>query len=95
MQKNGGANIDIKQLMKCGHTAQAMITNDKGEKRPYCVICDCDMPANNKPNLTGRVAHCTVPGCKNAKPSKDNLPFFAYKPDEAHDSYYCGCEGWD
>jgi hypothetical protein len=28
-------------------------------------------------------------------PSSPNLPFFEHKPDQPHDTFYCGCLGWD
>ena len=45
--------------------------------------------------LRGRVARCTY--CKAERPSDgpDTLPFFEYHPDQPHDTYYCGCRGWD
>ena len=44
-------------------------------------------------NLEGRIAKCT--DCGERQPSKPSLPFFWYRPDKMHDSYYCGCRGWD
>ena len=43
--------------------------------------------------LEGRIAKCT--DCGEKQSSKPSLPFFWYRPDKMHDSYYCGCRGWD
>jgi len=29
------------------------------------------------------------------EPSKVSLAFFEHKPDQAQDTFYCGCLGWD
>lgn len=76
-------------LMKCGHKASTFIHN----KVPYCVICDCQEIAEEKPNIKGRMAVCW--DCGRTVPSNENLPFFKYKPNSESDSYYCGCCGWD
>lgn len=79
----------MEQLMECGHIAMAHDSNGN----PYCVICDCAKIADSKPNLEGRIAHCTE--CSNTRESSWNLPFFLYNEDKDYDSYYCGCYGWD
>ena len=88
------------KLMACGHTANGVLL-DKGENIPCCVICYPDPKSytetEEKPSLEGRIARCR--GCKNPTPSKTpskwDLPFFKYEPDQEQDSYYCGCWGWD
>lgn len=78
-------------LMKCGHIAQGI---DKDTGKPYCVICNCSEIADKDiVNLEGRTAKCDF--CGYEKPSSFNLPFFEYTPDKPHDSYFCGCIGWD
>jgi len=48
-----------------------------------------------KASLEGRKAICNY-GCKlSVVSSETTLPFFAYKPNEKLDRYYCGCYGWD
>jgi hypothetical protein len=43
-----------------------------------------------------RKARCTYfVTCKAETPSREGLPFFEQKPDREHDSYYCGCYGWE
>ena len=76
-------------LMKCGHKATTFIH----DKIPYCVICDCKEVSEDKPKLEGRMAVCC--DCGRTVPSDENLPFFKNKPHSEHDSYYCGCYGWD
>lgn len=78
-----------KVLMTCGHIANGTTLNGK----PYCIICNCNKVAEQKPNLTGRFAKCVT--CSNITESNYNLPFFEYKPDSEEDEYYCGCLGWD
>jgi len=80
-------------MMACGHTANAMLQKPDGTQKPVCIICDCDVLASTKPDLTGRTAKCAY--CGNTTPSKMSLPFFAYLPKEKYDSYYDGCFGWD
>ena len=46
-------------LMKCGHTANAV---NSDTKKPACVICMCEEPAETKPDLTGRKARCAYYG---------------------------------
>lgn len=79
----------MEELMKCGHVSMAR--DDKGN--PYCLICDCKEVEDSKPNLEGRMAHCTE--CASVTNSKWSLPFFGYNEDKDYDSYYCGCHGWD
>ena len=79
-----------KQLMKCGHIANATC-----EDKPCCVICTC-FEVDKKINddfLNNRTAKCTT--CGKESKSKVKLPFFEYLPNKDFDSYYCGCWGWD
>lgn len=84
-------------IMACGHTANA----HQGGK-PVCVIClgvkpGADQVAENQPALTGRTAVCS--GCRKSTPSTApssfSLPFFAHRPGQSQDTYYCGCFGWE
>ena len=43
-------------------------------------------------DLTGRQSHCM---CNAVAPSAVTLPFFERRPDQAYDSHYCGCRGWE
>lgn len=39
---------------------------------------------------------CSRQKCECLVPSSlDGLPFFSYQPDKEHDSFFCGCGGWD
>lgn len=90
-------------LMECGHAANA---SRGGTGAPACAIC---APAEaaytvavGEPNLTDRMARCVYAPqggprkkCKNEVPSRSELAFFAHRPDEPLDSFYCGCYGWD
>lgn len=84
--------MNAKPLMKCGHTANGTLNTKDGEK-PYCVICDCQELAEEKPTLTGRKAACWC--CGKIKDSDYGLPFFKHNPDYEYDEFYCGCDGWD
>ena len=78
-------------LMKCGHTANALING-----KPCCAICVPKREAfeiANKPNLDGRKAKCYY--CGEERKSNYDLPFFEYNEDKEYDTYYCGCYGWD
>lgn len=45
-------------------------------------------------DLTDRVARCMY-ACDGQSPSGWQLPFFEYRSDRDHDSFYDGCKGWD
>jgi len=78
------------RLLKCGHYPNA---TDK-DKKPCCVICNCNEFVPEQPNLKGRMAKCC--DCGRLTPSDSNLAFMlSYRPNEKYDSYYCGCKGWD
>lgn len=78
----------MRQMMKCGHIANATCNG-----KPYCVICDCDETVTGMPVLEGRMASCSH--CGKVVPSSEDLPFFSYRPNCNTDSYYCGCYGWE
>lgn len=84
--------MNVRPLMKCGHTANGTL-NTKDGKKPYCVICDCKEPAEEKPTLTERKAACWC--CGRLEKSSYELPFFKHNPDYKYDEFYCGCDGWD
>ena len=87
-------------LMKCGHIALG--TKDG---KPVCPICYginsgaeevvqvIDETKEPTKGLEGRYARCN--DCGKLTPSRWNLPFFEYRPNEEYDSYYDGCYGWD
>ena len=88
-------------IMKCGHPNSDTIILPDGTKIPICVICGC---MNIKKEITestegleGRTAICCQHKNRDCKsvPSSWDLPFFQYNPEDKHDSYYCGCWGWD
>ena len=81
--------------MACGHAA----TGRRADGTPVCVVCSMVDPAKAQtvappPDLTGRIAHCGY-GKHAPKPSSVELAFFEHHPDREHDTYYCGCYGWD
>lgn len=83
-------------MMKCGHSANAQDSNGN----PVCVICvgisEGATEVDVNPNLTGRVARCGYFNrCHTEQPSDVSLPFFEHHPNKEHDSFYCGCFGWD
>jgi hypothetical protein len=83
----------INPLMKCGHTAQAMMGS-----KPVCVVCYGIVDGANEiddtpPDLTGRFAKCFQ--CGKTRESDYKLAFFQHRPDCEYDSYYSGCRGWD
>lgn len=73
-------------LMACGHVAQAI-----KDDQPVCVICQCKDVNENLPDLSNREARCD---CGHITESNFWLPFFEYRPNDAYDTYYCGCYGW-
>lgn len=84
------------KLMKCGHSANAIMTGTDGIKRDCCAICAPHPTAFEEattPNLDGRIALCAY--CRKEAPSNVDLPFFEYLPAKSNDRYYCGCRGWD
>ena len=78
----------MKDIMKCGHTANATC-----DGKPCCVICSCFEIDNDRPCLDNRIAKCSE--CGHETQSNYNLPFFQYRKDKDSDEYYCGCHGWD
>ncbi len=65
-------------LMKCGHTAQAIVSKTK---EPVCLIChgnpEAAVPVKMLPDLSGRLAKCTM--CGRKEKSSIDLPFFEYR----------------
>lgn len=89
-----------KFIMKCGHTDNSTWQRGK-EQVPYCVICSCDEIEREIKSpfdgLEGRMAICGQHkdiSEKSIVPSRWDLPFFKYRPQEPYDAYYCGCWGW-
>lgn len=82
-------------MMKCGHRSNA--TDASGN--PVCVICIGIEPGactidDNPPDLSNRTAKCCY--CSHTAPSTTpHLAFFEHQPQQAHDSFYCGCKGWE
>lgn len=80
-------------LMKCGHAANATL-----DDKPVCAICyglkdGANLAVAETPNLEGRKSRCWY--CNKLESSSVELPYFAYRPEAAFDSYYCGCHGWN
>lgn len=99
-----------KPMMKCGHAANATREGEPVcvvciGVDPGATVID------TAPDLTGRVARCSYAKGKgdrhrgggqyavsefdSTRPSSTNLAFFKAQPDQAEDSFYCGCWGWD
>ena len=76
-------------LMACGCAAQGTRNGVTA-----CVVHGITEVAKEVPNLEGRMAYCTY-GKHKGVPSRLDLAFFIHKPTKEHDSYYCGCLGWD
>lgn len=84
----------MKQMMKCGHAANA---TDHRTSKPCCAICvgivsGYDQVADPI-DLSDRRARCAY--CKTTQPSSTDLAFFGHMPERKFDDYYCGCRGWD
>lgn len=86
-------------IMKCGCAANANCSSMGGIKYdppiPSCVIHDCIEPAENQPDLTGRMARCAYfSHCKSIQPSDPKeLAFFEYRgpgSPESRDICKCG-----
>lgn len=81
------------QLMKCGHTANAV--DEKGNQ--CCVICTPNPDAHeietDLPDLSDRKSQCS--DCNSIVDSSFNLPFFEYRPNRKYDNHYDGCYGWN
>lgn len=72
-------------LMECGHTSNATCNG-----KPSCVICSCNAVASQKPDLTGRIAKCTM--CSTRLPSNYGLAFFEYRgPGSIEATETCKC----
>lgn len=84
-------DLSATPMMACGHAANA-----ESEGAPCCVICVPDPDAYRvvaAPPLAERTARC--PSCGVVVPSHTGLAFFSYRAGHEHDSFYCGCGGWD
>lgn len=79
--------------MTCGCTAQGSLSRNGGPALVGCGIHNCTEIVETAPDLTGRTATCSYGG--NEVPSSTDLAFFRHQPGAKHDSYYCGCFGWD
>ena len=80
-------------IMSCGCTASGHLHVPGRPPQIYCGLHDCTDVATSAPDLTGRTARCGYH--PDDQPSSTDLPFFRYRPDEAQDTYYCGCRGWN
>lgn len=79
-------------LMKCGHVSNAVT----GGGKPACAVCGCVDVARGcagTEGLEGRKARCF--DCGRETDSRWSLDFFRHCPDREHDTWYCGCRGWD
>lgn len=84
-------------LMKCGCVAQGVCSSKGGVKFdppiPSCVIHSCLEPADDAPDLAGRVAQCAyTPNGHAPRPSSLDLAFFEYRgPGSPDASDLCVC----
>ncbi len=84
-------------LMKCGCTAQGVLTAKGGIKFdppiPGCVVHDCYEAADTKPSLAGRTAQCAyLPHGHAPKPSSLDLAFFEFCGEGSRDATeLCKC----
>jgi hypothetical protein len=84
MQKTESENKMEKAIMVCGCAAQGTVNGVPG-----CVIHGTTHPANEQPDLTGRVARCAY-GCGSESPSDLKLAFFEYCGEGSDSSLKCG-----
>ena len=98
--------MNTKQMMKCGHSANANRIHKDGTKTPSCAICAGITPdaeiVVDAPDLEGRKARCSYFGtshgsttCHGEVASSPNAAFFEHRPGAEFDRFYCGCWGWD
>ncbi len=91
---NGYKGWSMKNLMQCGHSANAVDENNK----PCCAICAgihslaAKTVVKIPKGLKKRSAICVY--CGHMSRSSTNLPFFEYRPSKEKDSFYCGCRGF-
>jgi hypothetical protein len=84
-------------LMKCGCVAQGVLRARGGETLdppiPAYVVHECYDVADDKPDLTGRIAQCAyLPKGHAPKPSSYDLAFFEYLgPGSRESSDLCKC----
>ena len=80
-------------MMQCGCRANAFTSDGK----PVCLVhyglAEALLPMATPPELAGRTAICG--DCGRLRPSSVDLPFFASHPGLEHDTFYCGCRGWE
>lgn len=97
--------------MKCGHSANATREGEPVCAVCLGIVPGADVVDTDAPDLSGRMARCSYarPGTvthrgggqyasrefPSAVASSPNLAFFKAEPEQAEDSYYCGCWGWD
>lgn len=82
----------IKPVMACGHIANAIKSDEYGERIPVCSNCIKTNPSGAKEvaDIKGRVAQCSY--CGTLAPSSPDLFGFLYTGKE-YDTYYDGCKG--
>jgi hypothetical protein len=95
-------------LMKCGHSTHA-VTSSGEPVCVICVgmTPDARIPATeseSKALTDGRMMRCSYQRGRDGKPcaarttpvpSNPRAAFFASKPSQEFDEFYCGCWGWD
>ena len=85
-------------LMKCGCVSQGVCSGRNGvtfdPPIPACIVHECYDPADEKPNLDGRIAQCAyLPKGHAPKPSSLDLAFFEFQGEgspAATDKCKCG-----
>lgn len=98
------------EMMECGHAANAT-SGGKPVCAICIGIDSRATKVVGEPDLGGRMARCSYARANtlthrgggqysgtdfpSTRPSSTNLAFFAHKPDQAEDEFYCGCWGWD
>ena len=79
-------------MLTCGCAAAGTLQRPGEPAYVGCGLHNCNEVVD-EPDLTGRTAHCSYGGSE--VPSSTKLAFFQHQPNQKHDSYYCGCCGWD
>lgn len=79
-------------MLTCGCAAAGTLKRPGQPALVGCGLHSCTEIAD-EPSLKGRTATCSYGG--NEVPSSKDLPFFCHQPDAKHDSYYCGCWGFE
>jgi hypothetical protein len=83
--------MDKPVYMKCGHATYATL---EPEGAPICTTCLC-LETAEKPDVSGREAHCSLCGHITKSTFVQDNPFFRYRADQPHDTYYDWCEGYE